>query len=167
MINMTQYRHDTHNFIFDISHVSDAAHHKERLCSSREVNFLVCLFLFLMYYSFFLSFKMTPHLSKLIKAFKFNTRKRIENSYFSLLFSKSFHQYLRKPTAVQSPPFDVLHHREWKKSDEKIWLLPPKGHSLVIFNIFCVWNKEKWPTWPQIFDYVHKCKLETSEKVCF
>ena len=46
---------------------------------------------------------MTPHLSKLIKAFKFNTRKRIKNSYFSLLFSKSFHQYLRKLTAAKSP----------------------------------------------------------------
>ena len=63
----------------------------------------------------FLSLKITSHLSKLIKAFKFYNWKRIESSYcFLYYFSECFHLYLRKPTAAKSPIsmyFISLHSR--------------------------------------------------------
>ena len=56
-------------------------------------------FFYLMYESFFLSFKITPHSSKLIKAFKFYNWKRTENSsYWFLYYFLKFY------------PFHVLHY---------------------------------------------------------
>ena len=64
-----------------------------------EVNFE---FLILWIRDLLHSFRMTPHLSKLIKAFKFYNWKRIENSYcFPHFFSKRLNPYLRKPTAAK------------------------------------------------------------------
>ena len=57
----------------------------------------------------FIGFKMTPPLSKLMKAFKFYNENEFKKIlYSSLLFSECFYVYLRKPIAAKFRPLPNL-----------------------------------------------------------
>ena len=54
---------------------------------------------------------MTPHLSKLITAFTIYNCKRVKNSYCFLCHFLYVFIYIEVSPQLQSPPFDVLHHK--------------------------------------------------------
>ena len=71
-----------------IKYMCDAAHQRGDIARGDNFELFVCLFFLFDVLVPFLSFEMTPHLSKLIKVFKFYNWKAI---LFPLLFSTCFH----------------------------------------------------------------------------
>ena len=69
-----------------------------------EVNYEFCTWCIRVVFS---ALKMTPQLSKLIKAFKFYNWRKIENSFS---FSLNVFVYIQENPQLQKPPFDVLNH---------------------------------------------------------
>ena len=80
--------------------ICDVAHQKGDFAG--EITFFSLLFDVL---EIFLSFKMTPNLLKLIKAFKFYNWKTIENSYSSFKITfRMFSSISQKAHSCKGPP---------------------------------------------------------------
>ena len=97
--------------------ICDTAHEKGGLSRSILTVLFLCFVLFFVCFVFsciwaFLSFKMTPHSSKLIKAFKcYNWKRSKILFFFFIIIFWIFSSVSKKVRSCKLPPFDVLHHK--------------------------------------------------------